>query len=231
MIRPLAPNATTSALSRQLSRPRHGIRALLAASLLTTAFAAGAQTSTDAWDVAQGNAVTSISTAHPAGLPAGMFGADAGAFASFPVERLNTLFGDLLPVGTVHSIEWHTAAPISLTGYHLLANADSVDLDVDNGRSFSQFKLYAEVDGNFQLISSVNTAVLYNAGLLDVQGHFAAVGAQNFRAEFTQLSGLFAKSGPRVVELDAITAAVPEPASWALMLAGGAALLARRRRG
>jgi len=216
MIRPLAANA---------------IRAPLATALLAAAFAAGAQTSTDAWDVAQGSVVTSVSTASPAGSPAGMFGADAGAAAPFPVERLNTVFGDLLPVGTVHSIEWHTAAPISLTGYHLLAHADGVDLDVDNGRSFSQFKLYAEVGGNFQLISSVDTAALYSAGGLDVQGSFAAVGAQNFRAEFTQASGLFGKSGPRVAELDAITAAVPEPAGWALMLAGGAALLARRRRG
>ena len=144
-----------------------------------------------------------------------------------PVERLNTGFGDLLPMGTVHSIEWHTSAPILLTGYHLLAHPDAGF----DGRSFSQFKLYAEAGGSFQLISSVDPAALYHAGILDVQDQFAAVGAQNFRAEFTQATALFPKSGPRVVELDAITAAVPEPAGWALMLAGGAALLGWRRRG
>ncbi|RZJ04906.1 MAG: PEP-CTERM sorting domain-containing protein, partial [Rubrivivax sp.] len=64
---------------------------------------------------------------------------------------------------------------------------------------------------------------------LHAVGSFAAVTAQHFRAEFTQATSFFGASGPRVVELDAVTAAVPEPGTWALLL-GGLAVLARRRR-
>lgn len=202
---------------------------LASAGLLTATSTTLAGSADDAWDVSQGTVITQF-TPNP-GLPGngpGMFGGDAGEGSPFAVERFNTVFPDLLPAGTVHSIEWSTASPITLTGYHLQAARDG-----SNGRSFSLFRLLADTGSGFVLISSVDTTALYTGGPaaleLDLTQTLPAVTAQSFRAEFTQATGLFGQSGPRVVELDAITA-VPEPASWALMLGGCVGLAAWLRR-
>jgi hypothetical protein len=55
---------------------------------------------------------------------------------------------------------------------------------------------------------------------------FTPTAATAFRAEFTK-QGV---SGSRVVELDAITGAIPEPASLSLLALGAGGLLARRGR-
>jgi hypothetical protein len=186
-------------------------------------------TSTDAWDITQGAVVTSTSGIHPAGSAAGMFGNDAGPNSPFPVERLNTLFRDLAPEGTVHAIEWRSVTPITLAGYHLLSYED-----VNEGRSFSQFRLFAKVNGVFDLISDVATkgaADLYVNHTLDMTVAVNKVIAQEFRAEFVQFKEFFGQSGSRVVELDAINV-VPLPASaWmGLSLLGGLGVARRRRK-
>jgi len=202
------------------------LAAVAATAMLATA-AHAADSFTDAWDQSQGSTVLSTSPLHPAGLAAGMFGGDAGPLSPFSAERFNTLFADLQPAGTVSGITWQTADPITLTGFHLRSIKDGTS----DGRSFSSFSLFALLDGAFQTLSLIDANLLYTeAGVLDITMQFAPVTAQVFRAEFTQRSNLFGQSGVRVEELDAITAAVPEPGTWALMLAGGALLLARQRR-
>ncbi|WP_457322188.1 PEP-CTERM sorting domain-containing protein [Roseateles sp. P5_E11] len=212
--------------------PRRSLRSLARGTLIASLLAAGltqaasAASATDAWDVSQGSAVTQF-IANPAlpGNGPGMFGGDAGENSPFSGERFNTIFPDLLPTGTVHVIEWATPAPITLLGWQLEAAADG-----GNGaRSFAHFTLSAEIGGAWVAVSSVDTLALYVDQHLQLGDSFAPVTASHFRAEFTQATSFFGASGPRVVELDAITAAVPEPGTWALML-GGLAALARRRR-
>jgi len=201
---------------------------MLIASLLGAGLtqAAQAESSTDAWDVSQGSTVTQF-IANP-GLPGngpGMFGGDAGENSPFPGERFNTIFPDLLPAGTVHVIEWTTPASITLLGWQLQAAAD----EGNGARSFAHFTLSVEIGGAWVAVSSVDTLALYVDQHLQLSDSFAPVTASHFRAEFTQATSFFGASGPRVVELDAITAAVPEPATLALMVGGLAALAWRRR--
>ncbi|RZJ13524.1 MAG: hypothetical protein EOP39_00950, partial [Rubrivivax sp.] len=141
--------------SRRIRRFTSLAAGLLAATLCGAATAAGS--ATDGWDVSQGSVVTAF-VANP-GLPGngpGLLGGDAGESSPFAVERFNTIFPDLLPVGTVHAIEWATPAPIALTGWQLEAFADG-----NGGRGFSHFTLLADVAGAWVPLASVATLALY----------------------------------------------------------------------
>jgi hypothetical protein len=188
-------------------------------------------TSEDAWDITQGAVVTTHSGMivipnNFAGSAAGMFGNDVGPGGAFPGERLQTIFRDFAPIGEVHAIEWRSAAPFALTGYHLVAIEDS-----NEGRSFSQFRLFAKVGGVFQLISDVaskGSTNLYEGHALDIIRGVNKVTAQEFRAEFVQFTGFANQSGPRITELDAI---IPEPGTAAVLgVMGVAGLVGRRRK-
>ena len=177
--------------------------------------------------MSQGSVVTQF-TANPAlpGNGPGMFGGDAGENSPFAVERFNTIFPDLLPAGTVHGIEWATPSAISLTGWQLEANGDG-----NGGRQFSHLTLLIDVAGSWVTVSSVDT-LAYDpvTHVIVLSDSFTAVSASRFRVEFTQASGLFGQSGPRIAEFDAVTTAVPEPSPAALLLGGLGALLAWRKR-
>jgi hypothetical protein len=124
-----------------------------------------------------------------------MFG---GAFAA--VEAGNTVFRDFEPTGTLHSVEWQTAATVTLRSFILNAAHDGPPRDA-NARGFSEFRLYA-----FDTLSSSL--------------------AQRFKADFVQF-GTFGGSanGPRIMEIDgfdtfltqASVPQAPEPATLAVL--------------
>ena len=119
-------------------------------------------------------------------------------------EPTTTLFADGLPDGTVHSVEWQTATPVTLGSLGLYALHESVDAE----RSFRHVLVQArEIGGDFATIYESNVVVPYGQG---TQGRellrcprVRPVHAQQFRAEFVQ-NGEGTSSGPRVAELDGI---------------------------
>jgi hypothetical protein len=207
---------------------------------------------TDLWDVSQGSTVTSHTGV--------IFGSDIrnmfGFVSGFPTDpTVNTLFRDFQPAGTLHAVEWQTAAAISLRSFTLFAAHDGADRGA-TARGFSRFTLYAfnPVTSSFdiklfELFPSNpygNTpapafSVIETNGdknLLVVGANIAPVTAQRYRAEFVQF-GVFAPnaSGPRVFELDGfdtlhedVAAPVPEPASIMLVGLGLPGLIVLRRR-
>lgn len=157
--------------------------------------------SDDAW---QGALVTATSPLHPGFSGDEMFGGTGGN-----PEPTATLFADGLPDGTVHSIEWSTATPVTLDRLALHAFHDTADASFL--RSFRQLKIEArQVGAAYQTIYESDVPVPYGEGPDELEQRTLArcpnlrvVNAQEFRAEFTQNGeGTFA--GPRVVELDAL---------------------------
>jgi len=124
-------------------------------------------------------------------------------------EPGNTIFADSQPKGTVHFIEWQTAAPVTIARFRLWAFEDSPDTNL---RSFDHVRLLAFVNNAFSVFYEDDIASPYDylAPFLLRASTIAPVTAQRFRAEFTQHHdpGL---SGPRVIELDGF----PEAATCA----------------
>jgi hypothetical protein len=178
-----------------------------------------------------------------------MFG---GAFAA--VEAGNTVFRDFQPAGTLHSVEWQTAAAVTLRSFVLNAAHDGPPRDA-NARGFSEFRLYAfdTLSASFALVFTFDPANPYGTSsapangvvetnaslnLLSLGVNLAPVTAQRFKADFIQF-GTFGgtANGPRIMELDgfdtfltqASVPQAPEPATLAFFGLGLAALgLARR---
>jgi hypothetical protein len=129
----------------------------------------------------------------------GMFGNPGGSF-----ESGTTLFADNQPDGTVHAIEWQTAAPMLLDGFNLSASHG----EGNTQRAFRRFKLQARpIGGNYVTVYEQDVATPYAVGsaqLLRCPRLRPASQVQQFRAEFTQ-EGAAGLSGPRVIELDAGT--------------------------
>jgi hypothetical protein len=171
-----------------------------------------------------------------------MFG---GAFAA--AETGNTVFRDFEPAGTLHSVEWQTAAAVTLRSFILNAAHDGPPRDA-NARGFSEFRLYAfdTLSSSFALIftfdpanpygtssAPANSIVETNASLnlLSLGVNLAPVTAQRFKADFVQF-GTFGgnANGPRILEFDgfdtfltqASVPQAPEPATLAVL---GPALL------
>lgn len=208
-----------------------------------------AVTTDDLWDISQGNVVTAHTGVRFGSDITNMFGGTAGS-----VEPGNTLFRDGVPTGTVHAVEWQTAAVITLRSFVLFAAHDEPPRDA-TARGFSRFTLYA-----FNAMTSAFDIVLFelfpsnpygdtpapsgalietnlNNNQLRLAANVTPTTTDRFRAEFVQF-GFFASnaSGPRVMELDGFdtfhaalaTVPVPEPTSLGL-LASGLALLALGR--
>jgi hypothetical protein len=204
------------------------IRSFIAAAAFGTLFLAAplsAQVSTDLWDVSQGATVNSSS----GGTVLNMFGGTEINFGNGSLEPGTAFLEDAgRSAGFVHFVEFESAAPIRLTGYHLLAGDDNASNPGDRG--FTEFRLYAFNAGSFQLIDSFTPASNpYPGNSVDVTSAFAAVEAQLFRAEFVQFANDNGP-GPRIIELDAIATPVPEPGTLAMILAGGTMFLLVRRR-
>jgi hypothetical protein len=136
-------------------------------------------------------------------VPDGLF----GAIDVLP-EVDSLLFQDNMPDGFSHSIEWHTAAPVTLDHFALSAFAGQQPVFQ---RAFRDFKLFARDLPNGQFVSVYDSAVRtpYPVVGPDYRLHRCANLrprlAQDFRAEFVQ-HGSGAFFGPRVMELDGFAA-------------------------
>jgi hypothetical protein len=168
--------------------------------------------STDLW---QGATILTHSGVHPNSNINDMFGAVSAAS-----EAGNTVFRDSGVAGTLHSVEWQTAAAITLRSFVLIAAHDQPPRDITY-RGFSTFRLLADTDNSgsfettiFQISPSnpygntpappnslVETNAQLNALLLAV--NVLPTLSQRFRAEFIQAGGPDPSArGPRIVELD-----------------------------
>lgn len=197
---------------------------------------------TDLWN---GATVTASSAIHPNSSANDMF----GAVTALGGEPGNTVFADNLPINTVHSIEWQTAAAITLKSFVLFAAHDQPPDRNANQRGFNHFELYAYVGGSYQSIFSYDTpALLYgnnvappnsiletNAALnnLFLGVNLLPVTSDKFRAVFVQYGiAQCCESGPRIAELDGFNtyltqASIPEvpvPAALPLFATGLGAL-------
>jgi len=159
--------------------------------------ACAAERTDDAWQ----NALVTAHTPLRSSVPGGMFGGTIGS-----PEPTTTLFEEGQADGTVHAIEWQTAAPITLGSFGIYAfhspNGDTI-------RSFRHLRLHArEIGGTFATIFESPIALPYgqgdNAREMFRCPRVRPLHAQQFRAEFVQegAAGLF--SGTRVGELDGV---------------------------
>jgi len=159
----------------------------------------------DLWDISQGVTITTNSPFDAAlGGPnpydaRDMFG---GMFDNYINERGQVVFDDDAPANFVHFVEWRTAAPVTIRSFNLFASGDS------NGREFAQFTLKAKSSGSptFDLTLYTFTpdhpyVCVDGQCPLVVSADIEPITAQDFRAEFANLSGQFGP-GPRIVELD-----------------------------
>src|SRR6476646_5278803 len=121
---------------------------LLSALCLMLGPAVLAQVTTDLWDSHQGATIVSSSGDGPQPL-VDMFGG-----VSPGPEPGSALFPDSFPIGYTQFVDWQSATPIALSGYHILANDD--DAGVVGGRGFTAFRLYAFNTGtsSFDLVDT-----------------------------------------------------------------------------
>ena len=149
----------------------------------------------DAFEHAQVTATSGILS----NIPDGLFGA-----ATASPEADSLLFQDNQPDGFVHSIEWHTPAPVELDRFALSAFAGQPPTFQ---RAFRDFRLFARDPGTNQFVPVYDSPVRTPYPVIgsDYRLHRCANlrprVAQDFRAEFVQ-HGEGAFFGPRVMELD-----------------------------
>jgi hypothetical protein len=192
------------------------------------------------WDVNQGATVTGSSPTHENGSDArNIFGGNYSGVDSPTV----TVFADfvaghygnasyVLPAGTIHWVEWNTAAPTWLGSFNVYASADGGT----NARSFNHLTLMYKMNPSDSWTAFYNPAgnlslpypVLDPASDLIISENLASpIQGQYFRAEFTQATAIMWASGPRITELDGFA---PEPATLALLGLGGLSLILNRKR-
>lgn len=156
----------------------------------------------DLFDVSRGATATSDS-----GVDLSIIESMFGATGIGPEPT--AVFFDDAPAGTVHFVEWSTAAPVTLAGFNLHAIGDVPGSP--EKRTFEHFRLQAKVGDAFETIYDADVTVPYvfldGQSSLVVSSSVATTTAQEFRAELTQhLEGVF--FGPRVVELDGFPDAI-----------------------
>lgn len=166
----------------------------------------------DLWDVSQGTVVTSHSALHTSQS----FDARdllGGTFGDFPGEDRNVIFADLLPMDTVHHIEWQTAQPITLESFRLFAfhrtsrpaNSSCTFPDA-RVRGFKQFRLFAKgtsgewekiyeldplVNGHYHIANEEYQGILQfdrptQGDPILHEGDVTPIYTREFRAEFIQ---------------------------------------------
>ncbi|MEW6306885.1 MAG: hypothetical protein AB1705_25765 [Verrucomicrobiota bacterium] len=176
----------------------HTLAASLALAVFLPVFSATAaepqRSGFDAWDVTLGSTITTSSLLYPGSNAGDLLGGSASS-----VERGNVIFRDGLPDGTVHSVEWQTAAPVTVRSFRIFASHDFTP-----NRAFRQMNLYAfdAASSAWVLIYTVNPTIPYGDGStgawLILTDSVTPVTSDQFRAEFVQ----HLNSGPRIIELD-----------------------------
>jgi hypothetical protein len=164
----------------------------------------------DLWDLSSGTVITSHSgEAEPYHIENAFGGRLPTVFGA---QLFDHIFTDGRPAGYVHFVEWKTPAPVILRSFNLHAQGDGAD--VDNGREFGTFKLFAKTAGataGFQLIYQFTPTHPYSfvnyAQRLILSANVGPLLAQEFRAEFTDRANRF-WSGPRIIELDGFSTIV-----------------------
>lgn len=154
----------------------------------------------DLWSVKLGTTVTDSSALHDGSLAANMFGATGGD------EPDNAVFADAAG-GFTHFVEWRTAAPVTVCRIDLFA----YDNPGTGDRGYKEFRLYAKNPQSqvFEFVTSFTPGNPYpgNDGFVFGSSFavldFAAVSAQEFRAEFDQFSSCSETLGVRIAELRA----------------------------
>ncbi|WP_174279748.1 PEPxxWA-CTERM sorting domain-containing protein [Sphingomonas bacterium] len=193
--------------------------------------------STDLFDISNGSSiVSSTPTQDGGGIGVTVYPAinAIGGNAGFGGDAGNTVFAD--GSGATESFIFKTLSAVTISGVDLLLAADEF-------RAFRNVALFGGNDGVVfnQLFSyDLGTglyATTYGSAGITVAARFDPVSYSYFRFD-----GVPTSSGPfnggRLIELDAIpgtiAAAIPEPASWAMMIVGvgliGAGLRYRQRR-
>jgi len=206
------------------------------------ASAALVPSTSDLWDISQGAVITNGSPTEFFSRTRNAIGGDSNDLLPGHSEHFNTIFKDFLPGGTVHSLEWQTAAPVTIRSFALFAKHDGPP----NGsldRAFTEFRLFAfdPITNSFDnLLYDFSPNIPYSGtptppgAILELSGNnlslaasVTATTAQRFRAEFVQTSSQLA---PRIIELDGFATPVPEPAAgWLALLAVLGVAIARRR--
>lgn len=167
----------------------------------------------DAWDVSRGSTIVTNSPGDwkSASDPRDLFGGEA----TRGVEMGRLVFADGMPDDFVHFVEWRTPQAMALTGIRLFAAGDGPVYF--NEREFRQFTLKARnpTSGAFEKVLTFTPTHPYtfldtNTSLV-LETNFPTVVAGEFRAEFVQYTAGRGYDGPRIVELDAITAALKDP--------------------
>jgi hypothetical protein len=159
--------------------------------------ACGVERHDDLFEHAQVTATSGLASS----IPDGIFGSNLAT-----PEADSLLFRDDVPDGFSHSIEWHTAAPITLEGFALSALHDD---DGGNDRAFRAFRLLARDIGSGQFVPVYDSSVRVPYALVGANFRLQRCVnlrprlAQDFRAEFVQ-QGAGSFPGPRVMELDGI---------------------------
>lgn len=220
------------------------VAGVLVANLARAQFA---PSTSDLWDVSNGNVVTANS-----GLLVANGGADVRELFGFvrptSAEPGALMFEDAQAAGFVHYVEWSTPTANTVASVVLNARHDGSPYDA-NERGFSQFRLYARNPSTsafdilvFQYSPSnpysassppPNGLVASNAtgDVLQLCANVTPITASDFRAEFVQYGDRTALArGPRIIELDAFAdarctaapaappAQIPTLSEWALML-------------
>ena len=112
-----------------------------------------ASTATDLWNAP---ATATSGTLYPGTGVGGMFGGNSGG-----AEPGNTVFGDNYAKGTLHTVDWQTAAPVTILSFALFARHDGPFPTRDaNFRGFDRFELFAFIDGSYQSIFSYDAPAL-----------------------------------------------------------------------
>ncbi|WP_139026308.1 PEP-CTERM sorting domain-containing protein [Methyloversatilis universalis] len=177
------------------------------------------KSSDDAFDVSMHGFSVMSSALHPAGFDASdAFGGMAGSF--FPGE---VIFQDNGVAGQKDFLVIETGEALAIAGVRLSTYDDSYNPGSSN-RGIGQFRMLAGSDPGslveiFSTMLSGNYKQSYGSAGVELNASFDKVIASYFLFEFERVNS----TGPRIVEIDAITA-VPEPSVFSLFGAGILAL-------
>jgi hypothetical protein len=162
----------------------------------------------DLWDVSRGAIVTNNSLLDNSPgeySPANLIGSSVG---SNPEAKMgNIVFLDEQPEGFVHFVEWRTLSPVTIRSFRLFATGDGNNI----AREFGQFRLLAKSVGSniFDKVLCTYVPSRHPYEFINAEDFLLLVNnvqettAQDFRAEFTKLSGLpYSYNAPRIIELD-----------------------------